>query len=435
MVRPKCRGLIAGLCLLLCSGASAASANDGAGCNEMRLLWQHRDAAGVRLQLISEAKQQIDVAYFIFEDDLTGLAGLWYLREAARRGVEVRLVVDGQWNGLSRSLMHHLIAEGIQVRCYHPFDLHRPLRLYRRMHDKLLIVDREHLVTGGRNIDDAYFGIGERTYIDTDVYLNGPVAAEAAGYFERLWGSDRVEPPGKFLVTARSVEAAKQLLDHLGDLVQTYPEELRAMLNDWRTEQVFVDDARFLYDPIGEDRKDPGIRADLLDLVRETREEIVIVSPYLILTPGSRKLLEIGLARGVKVRILTNSLLSTDNLFAQAGYLSMRKRLVGMGVELWEYLGPESLHAKVAVIDGQTTVIGSYNLDPRSERLNTEVAVVLRNPELAALVRSRMDALLARAQRVDLSHKLKARESGLSFWGKVKLQMIRLVLPLIFNQL
>jgi cardiolipin synthase C len=77
--------------------------------------------------------------------------------------------------------MHHLIAEGIQVRCYHPFDLQRPLRLYHRRHDKLLIVDRQHLVTGGRNIDDAYFGVGDKTYIDMDIYLRGPVAEDAAG--------------------------------------------------------------------------------------------------------------------------------------------------------------------------------------------------------------------------------------------------------------
>lgn len=428
----KCAWAFAVLCWLT---LDLAASTGESGCHEMRLLWRHRDAAGVRLELVQEAREQIDVAYFIFEDDLSGMAGLWYLREAARRGVQVRLLVDGQWNGLSRSLMHHLIAEGIQVRCYHPFDLHRPLRLYRRMHDKLLIVDRQHLVTGGRNIEDAYFGVGDKTYIDMDIHLRGRVAEEAAGYFDRLWLSDRVEPPGFFRVSARSTEKAKVLLDQLGALVQTFPEEIAALLNGWRSEPVFVDDARFLYDPVGEDRKDPGIRADLLDLVRETREEIVIVSPYLILTPGTRKLLEVGLARGVKVRILTNSLQSTDNLFAQAGYLSMRKRLVGMGVELWEYLGPESLHAKAAVIDGHTTVIGSYNLDPRSERLNTEVAVVLRNPELAALVRSRMDGLLANAQEVDLSHKLKTRESGLPFWGKVKLQMIRLILPLIFNQL
>src|SRR4029434_10252220 len=124
-------------------------------------------------------------------------------------------------------------------------------------------------------------------------------------------------------------------------------------------------------------------------------------SPYLVPSRTFRESLNGALARGVRVRILTNSLATTDNLWPQAGYIGHKKNLVRSGVELWEYLGPECLHAKTALIDGETVVVGSYNLDPRSERLNTELALVARDRSLAAELRQTLDEHLNHATRID----------------------------------
>ena len=128
---------------------------------------------------------------------------------------------------------------------------------------------------------------------------------------------------------------------------------------------------------------------------------VIVESPYLIPTRKLRRGLAGVLARGVRVQILTNSLATTDNLWAQAGYVGMRKRLVRMGIELWEYEGPESIHTKAGVLDRKTSIVGSFNLDPRSANLNTEVAVVLDSTPLALEVENFLDSHLERAHRID----------------------------------
>ena len=159
--------------------------------------------------------------------------------------------------------------------------------------------------------------------------------------------------------------------------------------------------ARLLHDPVAGKGRGPGVADALAALIDGAERRVVIESPYLIPTRGFEELLRRTVARGVAVRILTNSPTTTDNLWAQAGYVGERRELVAIGVELWEYQGPESLHSKAAVIDGDTAVVASFNLDPRSERLNTELALVLEDAALAAELAAWMDGHLERAVRID----------------------------------
>src|SRR6185503_18767245 len=159
---------------------------------------------------------------------------------------------------------------------------------------------------------------------------------------------------------------------------------------------------RFLHDPVGgADAGAPKVGDELRALLDSARESVVVESPYLVPTRALRAGLRRALGRGVRIRILTNSLAATDNLWPQAGYVGDKAQLVKSGVELWEYQGPECLHAKDAVIDGETVIVGSYNLDPRSQRLNRELALVVTNREVAAELRARMDRHLERAVRID----------------------------------
>ena len=153
---------------------------------------------------------------------------------------------------------------------------------------------------------------------------------------------------------------------------------------------------------------------------------------------GGRHLLRRTLARGVTVRILTNSLATTDNLWAQAGYVGERRRLVAMGVELWEYQGPESLHSKVAVSDGETAVVASFNLDPRSERLNTELAVLLTDREMAAELTAWMEEHLERATPIDERGWPAGADEpfpGVPPGKRLRLCLLRVIAPLIRSQL
>jgi len=406
---------------------------------QVHILDSHSDAAQARVDLVLAATETIDAAYFIYEDDYSGLAGLYLLREAARRGVQVRLLVDSQWNKVSGSIIFHLAEEGVEVRMYHRFSLCKPFWWTRRMHDKLVVVDREHLIAGGRNIEDPYFGLDpDLNYVDRDIYVQGSMVGEASDYFEALWNSSHVEDPPSPVLTREWLERAEQSVDKGGGYLDRSP--IVSMTDNGRllASSVQVEAARFLRDRVAPVRKRPGMRKDLVELLESAGSSVFIETPYLVVTRRMRKLFRTLLDRGVHVRLLTNSLNSTDNVWPQAGYVGKKKELVRMGIELWEYTGPESMHAKSAVIDGETIIIGSYNLDPRSERLNTEIAVVVKDPALASDLSASMDTHLASAWRIDRNGRPEGQDErypGVGFCKKVKVRLVRLILPFVRGQL
>jgi len=409
--------------------------------DRVRILGTDREAAEARVEMALAAREEILASAFIFGDDPLTLTSLGLLRDAARRGVRVRLIADAQWNRIPRAVQAHLKAEGIEIREYHPFRLSHPSWIFRRMHDKLVVVDGRALLAGGRNLESPYFGYGRqiraRNYVDLDLQVEGDAAAEARRYFLALWESREVRPT-RARATPMEIGEAAALLDHHKTWLDARIEEAR---NDpGRPSPVLIEAGRvrFLHDPVLHRPGELKVGDELRALLDSSRESVVIESPYLVPTRAFRKGLRRALARGVRVRILTNSLQSTDNLWPQAGYAGPKAGLVKKGVELWEFQGPECLHAKAAVIDGETVIVGSYNLDPRSESLNSELALVVRNRPLAAEMLGRMDAHLRQARRIDARGFPDGADEpypGVSR-GKVwKLRFLRLLAPLIRSQL
>jgi putative cardiolipin synthase len=422
------------LALALAASAPAARAD------RVRLLTADLEAAEARVEMALGARRELFVSAFIFGDDPFTLTSLGLLRDASRRGVEVRLLADAQWNGIPRAVEAHLEAEGIEIREYHPFRLDQPLRVLRRMHDKLLIVDGAQVLAGGRNVESAYFGlgrqIGRRNYLDADLLVDGEAAAAARRYFDELWESGRVHRPRRQAPAAAVAAAASEIDRHYAWLA----ERIAAARHDptRRTSQwTEVGPVRFLHDPVRGGRG-PRVGAALGELLDRAQRSVVVESPYLVTTRAVREGLDRALGRGVAVRILTNSLGTTDNLWPQAGYQGEKDDLVRAGVELWEYQGPECLHSKSAVVDERTVIVGSYNLDPRSQRLNREIALIAESPELAADLRARMDAHLFRSARIDgVGRPLGSIERfpGISRCKVWKLRLLRLFTPLVRGQL
>jgi phosphatidylserine/phosphatidylglycerophosphate/cardiolipin synthase-like enzyme len=432
-----------------------------------RLLDDAQEAARVRVRMIDEARDSIGAMYFIVGDDSVSLAVLTLLRDASRRGVAVRLVVDGHFNRIPKEVQARLIAEGVEIREYHPFRLYKPRWWTRRLHDKLLVTDDTRLVTGGRNIESPYYGrgeeVGRRDYLDRDAWVEGRAAANASTYFDALWNGPKVRKTNLSRFKRSRLEKRCELLPAEADrdrcarlksealaeldaadrLLDDHRERLER--NTWFTSETPVDagstevgPVRFVHDPAAGKSPGDGIGAALLELLDRAEHSVVIESPYLVPSKALRQGLKRAIARGVHVRILTNSLGVTDNLLAQAGYVGDKDDVVRWGVELWEYAGPECLHSKSAVFDGRFVVVGSFNLDPRSEFLNTETAVIVDDEAAATAAREAMDGHLARAFRIDEKGRPApgpAPPVKVGLGKRVKLGFLRLLAPFIWKQL
>ena len=390
-----------------------------------------RDAFAARLLLVRAAEASIDAQYYIWHDDLTGLMLLEALREAADRGVRVRLLLDDNGiAGLDEELAGLMAHDNVEVRLFNPFALRRPkwanylfdpLRLNRRMHNKSFTVDGAVTVVGGRNVGDEYFAAGTAgDYFDLDVMAAGAVVGEVAAQFDAYWASGPVHDaaaivgPGAAAALDEGVRAARADPRH-----EAYREAVRrtgfvAAFVDGTLEMEPVAIALVADDPakgMGEASRKGLLVGQLDALLGRPEAHVELVSAYFV--PGRRgteALAEMA-ARGVRVRVLTNSLDATDVVPVHAGYAKRRRALLEAGVELYELKRGEagaerddpgpvgssaaSLHAKTFGVDGERVFVGSFNFDPRSVHLNTEMGFLIESGRLARTLFGRFDDGLA----------------------------------------
>lgn len=393
----------------------------------VQILDDPREAMQARVDVIQQASGKIGLLYFLARNDRITLSVLALLRDAKRREVsDVRVIVDGNFHRIPKAVLAHLRDEGVQVRVYHPLHLRHPSWLLRRMHEKVIVADSARYITGGRNLGEAYFGLAKKkNFVDRDVYVDGASAADADRHFETLWSSDHVAE-----LRVRVSESEKQrAADHLGsvldELVRDGFIELDTRRN-WSLDQSGnrsdAGAVRFLH-------ADVGVRLE--EVLDAAEHSIVIESPYFVPTKSMRLLLEKKRAQGVSVLVLTNSLRSTDGLLPQAAYLKYRRGLVRAGMDVREYKGPDVLHAKSIIVDDRIAMIGSYNIDPRSRYLNTEVMCMTDDVEVARALRQSIDAHLEYAWRIHRSE----RGPRVSRATSLRLLGARLLLPLIEPQL
>ncbi|MCW3103123.1 MAG: phospholipase family protein [Bacteroidetes bacterium] len=387
-----------------------------------------------RLWLVDHTQKTIDIQYYSFASDVTGTIVWDHIIRAADRGVKVRLLIDDAAS-LMRSHEIRLLDshDNIEIRVYNAGlmlgRLDRRIkklggnfnRLLRRMHNKAVIFDGQVCITGGRNIADQYFDYDHRfNFRDRDVLLMGKAVTGVTRSFEKFWndtltvvyselsGNSKKKQSGDAERFERiHADAAKDYSQSLRDKVKAFPEEIRAATK--AGEFVWVGKAVYISDEPGknEDRKDRegGICTDsLICLIQQAKTSIDIQSPYFITTEVSKKLLREAVQRGVKVRLLTNSLASIDNIEAYSGYQKDRAAILETGALIYEFkpdskeryklMIPEvqeglkykpvyGFHSKTIVIDGYISVIGSYNFDPRSANYNTECITIIRSGEVA----------------------------------------------------
>ena len=383
-----------------------------------------REAFAARVLLARAAERSIDVQYYIWNGDVTGTLMFDTLREAADRGVRVRILLDdNNTSGLDRVLAALDGHPRIEVRLFNPFVTRRMRwlgfvtdfrRVNRRMHNKSFTVDNQTTIIGGRNIGDEYFDAvpeGELVFADLDVLAVGAIVADVSRDFDRYWASGSSYPAARLLPDAdaaaladlrakagrleRSPAAARYV-----DSARNLPfatELLEGRLAfEWAAVRMVSDDPA---KGLGLAADNEMLPAKLAEVMGEPSATTDVVSPYFVPTDDGVEAFAGLAAEGVEVRILVNSLAATDVDAVHSGYIKRRKALLRAGIRLYEMRlvaqresdrhtglfgsGASSLHAKTFAMDGRRIFIGSFNFDPRSVNFNTELGFVIESEALA----------------------------------------------------
>ena len=394
-----------------------------------------RDAFAARVLLAAAAERSLDVQYYIWHGDQVGYLLFEALWRAAERGVRVRLLLDDlNTGGLDPTIAALDAHPNIEVRLYNPLTIRAPramnfvvdfTRVNRRMHNKSFTADNQVSVVGGRNIGDEYFGAGDGVvFADLDVIAVGPAVRGVSSEFDLYWNSPSAYPAAAFTGAPASDPAA--MLDarfaatrvdpasvaYL-DAVRTTPvvhDVLDGRLAwEWTTAQLVHDDPAKTLDT--QSRTDILLFPELVRTLGRPETSFDLVSPYFVPGDEGTAALAALARRGVKVRILTNSLASSDESVVHAGYAKRRLDLLRAGVQLFE-LKPtpdrdlrdgkhafgssasSALHAKTFAVDRARIFVGSFNFDPRSALLNTEMGLVIESPALATRLAENFDTII-----------------------------------------
>jgi putative cardiolipin synthase len=396
------------------------------------------------------AEKTVDVQYYIWEGDATGRILLSALIGAADRGVRVRVLLDDMYTSRRDEALAVLAAHpNIDVRLYNPFGgrsfrlwdaLFNFSRITHRMHNKAFIVDNAAAIVGGRNIGDNYFSVhAQSNYRDLDLFAVGPVVREVSHSFDTYWNSAWAFPMRAFVPEQptkeefyRRTDALKRFAAHATDLpfnLDLNTESLHTLIQRvpewliWGAATMLADD------PDKPETAQPGVLPALRLMTGESlHTELLLEVAYFV--PGEKGVERLCslVARGVRIRILTNSFASNDVLAAHAGYASYRHELVRCGVEVaelqpeagfikrrWTWLRGKStagLHTKAAVFDRRAVFIGSFNMDPRSAYLNTELAIIVESPALAATVAHFMEE----GMEPDNAYHVQSDQAGNLMW-------------------
>ena len=398
-----------------------------------------------RAWLCENSEQTIDIQYFIFSTDNVGLIAIDYLVKAANRGVKVRILVDDiMVDANIEDILTLNSHENITIKIYNPGvnlgkNIFSKIKKFttdfrganQRMHNKTFIVDGKVVITGGRNVADEYFDYDhEYNFRDRDVLLLGKVTADINASFNQFWNSELsvhiselTDKEPKEIVNKLKFEKLHQYAcnpDNFWPQIRTQIENLHLVFEEIKNSEalVWVDNVVFVSDIPGKNEGENGLGGGglsttaLIELVKKAKYAIEIQTPYLITSELSQELFRDAVNRGVKIRILTNSLASTDNVEAFSSYQTDREKLLKTGVQIFEfkpnaaermkimtgelqetlnYTPIFGLHAKSMVIDSEITVIGTFNLDPRSANLNTECIAIIHSQKVAESVLKGME--------------------------------------------
>ena len=384
------------------------------------------EALSIRLLLAERAEKSIDAQYYLLKNGIVGNAFVGALLRAADRGVRVRLLLDDMFtDGYDAGMAGLDSHANIEIRVFNPFASRSARfldgitsfsRINRRMHNKSFTVDNQITLIGGRNIADEYFGAREDAkFGDLDVLGIGPVVQDVSDMFDSYWAHERSAPIEAFASLpedpAAELERQRVELEQARREITTtrYAAAVKAQILEDAGASLSV----FTWAPysLAVDSPDKGIKSkaasadsivsSLLESLLGAEKELLIISPYFVPGKSGVEVLAELQQRGIDVTVITNSLAANNQALVHGGYAPSRKPLLKAGIRIFEVRADAdvpgshivaadnaktTLHTKAFVVDRREVFIGSFNFDPRSANINTELGVIIRSPDIAAEV-------------------------------------------------
>lgn len=366
---------------------------DGAAPERVLCIDDNQEALLRRLQVIESAEKEILLSSYYYGDDDSAHDITAALLEAADRGVDIRILVDGfcAFTALNNSPEFKTLASDphVEVRIYNPVNVVLPVRINYRMHDKYLVADDSLYILGGRNTRNVSLGdYSDKKDMDRDllVYCSNPVPGNSVfqvkAYFESVWALDTNKPYTR--TTKKAGEIRESFRSRWEKLRETRPEVFEIV--NWESVTMPTAGVTLLHNPIEAADKAPTLWADLTAIM-DRGQEILIQTPYLICNHRMYEDLRDLHRQGSDVRVITNAPECGANPNGCADYLNQRHKIRATGMKIYEYAGPHSAHSKTVLVDDHISVVGSFNFDMRSAYLDTELMLVVDSPELNAHLR------------------------------------------------
>lgn len=438
------------------------------------------DNLATRLLLAERAEKSIDAQYYLIDNDAAANLFVESLLRAADRGVRVRLLLDDiQTKGYDDAMAALDSHANFEIRIFNPFargarnlNAARDFsRVNRRMHNKTFTIDNSITIIGGRNIAGEYFAARKDVnFGDLDAVAIGPVVEQVSRQFDLYWNDQYALPIPAFIDIPDDVDAKLQAVrdryaETRAHLAETpYADVLMRSVDELIDEEADFAwaPARLVFDAPEKARREPldddkSIVPALRQAIEDGLRELIVVSPYFVPSDDTIKAVAELRARGMEIIVITNSLASNNHAVVHSGYAPKRKPLLQLGVRLYEtrpdasptgafragHKGAEAtLHTKAFIVDRETLFLGSFNFDPRSRNINTELGVIIESREIAEPLAARVETRLDSATYqviLDENNRIRwiehtpdgevvlSKEPETSFWTRWKVNMMRLL--------
>jgi putative cardiolipin synthase len=375
--------------------------------NQAALLDTDRIALQARVdRLLDPEVREINVSSYIFRPDNVGEGAFATLIKRAREGVKVRILVDKTELMMTPAMLQLARDAGIELREFgspqalSPLQKLNPVAQFRvrneRMHDKMMIFNDDEVILGGRNLAVNYFLTArdrrpERKFsqfLDRDAYIRGDAGKSAKQYFlDQFYG-----PKSSVLPLEPSDPAALAKAEKRVSELVAKAESIRGS-RDWQQRIKPVESVDFIHDPASGKVRGQGSGPAIIDLLKSAKTSIAIESPYTVLTDEMWAAISEARARGVQVKLYTAASSSSDMKIVGPAFEDDARRLLNLGVEIYQFDQTKAHHIKTICVDGTACYLGSFNMDPRSQNFNTETGVIIRDPNFVAQVDQARDRL------------------------------------------